>query len=131
MMAILSGALQLGLIYGLLAMGIYLTFRVLNTPDLTAEGSFTLGMAVMATMATQGHPWLGLILALIAGSLAGLVTAFLQTKLGIPAILAGILTMTGLYTLNLVVMGGASNVTLIGIETPYRAFANRYFVSNL
>lgn len=119
MLTIVYGAIQLGLIYSLLAMGIYISFRVLNTPDLTAEGSFTLGMAVLATAATQGRPLLGLGLALISGALAGLITALLQTKLRIPAILSGILTMTGLYTINLLVMNGASNITLIGIDTIY------------
>lgn len=123
-MSIIYGAVQLGLIYSLLAMGIYISFRILNTPDLTAEGSFTLGMAVLAASATRGQPILGLVLALIAGSLAGLITAFLQTKLRIPAILSGILTMTGLYTINLMVMSGASNVTLIGIDTIYSMSGN-------
>lgn len=118
-MTIIYGAIQLGLIYSLLAMGIYISFRILNTPDLTAEGSFTLGMAVLATSATMGKPLLGLVLAMLAGALAGLVTAFLQTKLRIPPILSGILTMTGLYTINLIVMSGASNVTLIGVNTIY------------
>ena len=118
-MTIIYGAIQLGLIYSLLAVGIYISFRILNTPDLTAEGSFTLGMAVLATSATMGKPLLGLVLAMLAGALAGLVTAFLQTKLRIPPILSGILTMTGLYTINLIVMSGASNVTLIGVNTIY------------
>ncbi len=116
-MTLAIGSLQLGLIYSLLAMGIYISFRILNTPDLTAEGSFTLGMAVMTVMVVAGHPLLGMLLAPLAGALAGLVTALLQTKLKIPAILAGILTMTGLYTVNLVVMGGSSNVTLLGVNT--------------
>jgi len=118
-MTLVLGSLQLGLIYSLIAMGIYISFRVLNIPDLTAEGSFVFGMAVMAMSLVQGHPILGIFLALLAGALAGLVTAFLQTKLRIPPILAGILTMTGLYTVNLLVMKGSSNLTLLGVDTVY------------
>lgn len=116
-MTLLIGSLQLGLIYSLLAMGIYISFRILNTPDLTAEGSFTLGMAVMTVMVVKGHPLLGIVMAILSGAMAGLVTALLHTKLKIPAILAGILTMTGLYTINLIVMGGSSNITLLGVDT--------------
>lgn len=118
-MSLAIGSLQLGLIYSLIAMGIYISFRVLNTPDLTAEGSFVFGMAVMTISAVNGHPVLGIALALLAGGLAGLVTALLQTKLRIPAILSGILTMTGLYTINLMVMQGSSNLTLLGVTTIY------------
>ncbi len=118
-MSLVFGSLQLGLIYSLIAMGIYISFRVLNIPDLTAEGSFVLGMAVMTICAVGGYPVLGILLSLLAGGMAGLVTAFLQTKLRIPAILAGILTMTGLYTINLMVMQGSSNLTLLGVNTIY------------
>lgn len=118
-MSLAIGSLQLGLIYSLIAMGIYISFRVLNTPDLTAEGSFVFGMAVMTISTVNGHPVLGIVLALLAGGLAGLVTALLQTKLRIPAILSGILTMTGLYTINLMVMQGSSNLTLLGVTTIY------------
>jgi putative ABC transport system permease protein len=122
-MTLLLGSLQLGLIYSLLAMGIYISFRILNTPDLTAEGSFTLGMAVMTVFVVAGHPFVGIIFALAAGAIAGLVTALLQTKLRIPPILAGILTMTGLYTINLMVMGGSSNVTLLGVNSIFDLIA--------
>ncbi|MBC3796950.1 ABC transporter permease [Acetobacterium tundrae] len=118
-MSLVIGSLQLGLIYSLIAMGIYISFKVLNIPDLTAEGSFTFGMAVMAVCVTGGHPILGIFLSLLAGAAAGLVTALLHTKLRIPAILSGILTMTGLYTINLMVMGGSSNLTLLGVTTIY------------
>lgn len=112
-----SGSLQLGLIYGLLAMGVYTSFRILNVPDLTADGSFTLGLAVSAMMTVQGHPFLGILLAMLAGAAAGALTGFFQTKAGIHPILAGILTMSGLYTVNLFVMGESSNLTLIGKDT--------------
>ena len=114
MQLILISAIQLGLIYGIMAMGIYITFRILNIPDLTVDGSFTLGMAVAAVLTIAGHPYLALLLAAICGALAGCVTGFLQTKAGIHPILAGILVMTGLYTVNLAVVGGKANVSLAG-----------------
>lgn len=114
------GALHLGLIYALLAMGVFISFRILNTPDLTAEGSFTLGVAVSAMVTLTGHPWLALAVAFLAGAAAGAVTGLLQTKVGIHPILAGILTMSGLYTVNLGVMGNAPNVTLLGKDTVFR-----------
>lgn len=112
-MAIVESALLLGLQYAMLALGVYITFRVLNIPDLTVDGSFTLGAAVSAVLGAAGHPYLGLLAALACGALAGGVTGFLQTKAGIHPILAGILTMSGLYTVNITVMG-APNVSLIG-----------------
>jgi putative ABC transport system permease protein len=119
-MALLFGSLQLGLMYGLLAMGIYISFRILNIPDLTAEGSFTLGVAASAMATLSGSPWLGLAFAFLCGMAAGAVTGLLQTKVGIHAILAGILTMSGLYTINLAVMGASSNVSLIGKPTLFQ-----------
>ena len=101
-MSLLIGSLQLGFLYGIMALGIYITFRILNIPDLTTEGSFTLGLAVSGMMTISGHPWLGILMAALAGAAAGAVTGILQTKLGIHAVLAGILTMSGLYTVNLV-----------------------------
>ena len=73
-MVIVLGSLQLGLIYGILALGVYITFRVMNVPDLTAEGSFTLGLALSAVLTIAGHPLLGLVAALLAGAAAGCVT---------------------------------------------------------
>ena len=87
-MTLWIGSLQLGLLYGIMAIGIYISFRILNTPDLTAEGSFTFGLAVSAIVTVSGHPFLGIILAVLAGALAGAVTAFLQTKLFIHPVLA-------------------------------------------
>lgn len=123
-MTLFLGSLQLGFIYGLLAIGIFIGFRVMNIPDLTAEGSFTFGLVVSAVLTAQGHPILALIFALIAGSCAGLITGLLHTKLEIPAILAGILTMSGLYSINLLVMGNKSNYSLIGANTIFRFFGN-------
>ncbi|MDD3214546.1 MAG: ABC transporter permease [Eubacteriales bacterium] len=119
-MTLFLGSLQLGLMYGLLAMGIFISFRILNIPDLTAEGSFTLGVAVSAMVTLAGAPYLGLLLAFLCGMAAGVVTGLLQTKVGIHPILAGILTMSGLYTINLAVMGASSNVTLIGKDTLFQ-----------
>ena len=116
-MTLAIGSLQLGLIYGLLALGIYISFRLLNIPDLTADGSFTLGLSVSAAMTVAGHPFLGILLAIAAGAAAGAVTGILQTKLEIHPILAGILTMSSLYSVNLIVLGSRSNLSLIGSDT--------------
>lgn len=119
-MALVLGSLQLGLLYGLLAMGIYITFRILNIPDLTAEGSFTFGLAVSAAFTVAGHPMVGILFAILAGALAGAVTGFLQTGCKIHPILAGILTMSGLYTVNLCIMGSSSNLSLIANDTLFK-----------
>ena len=95
-MAIWFSTLQQGFIYGIMALGIYISFKILNVPDLTMEGSFSFGLAVSAMMAIAGHPYLGLVLSLVAGAAAGCVTGILQTKLKIHPILAGIITMSGL-----------------------------------
>ena len=110
-------ALELGCIYALVALALYLSFRVLNIADMTTDGAFTLGCAVSATVAVAGHPLLALPAAMLAGAAAGYVTAFLQTKLSIPSILAGIITNTGLYTVNLAVMGFSSNVNMLKTNT--------------
>ena len=115
--AVIMSALELGCIYALVALALFLSFRVLNIADMTTDGTFTLGCAVSATVAAAGHPWLGLPAAMIAGSLAGSVTALLQTRLKIPSILAGIITNTGLYTVNLAVMGFSSNVNMLKTDT--------------
>lgn len=111
------GTLQLGFIYAILALGIFITFRVMNTPDLTVDGSFTFGLAVSAVLAVSGHPLLGLAAGFFCGMVAGTVTGFLQTKAGIHPLLAGILTMSGLYSINLLVMGGSPNVSLLQSST--------------
>lgn len=123
MLSIISGSVLLGLQYALLALGVYITFRVLNIPDLTVDGSFTFGIAISSVLCYNGHPFLGIALALLAGLLAGFVTGLLQTKAGIHPILAGILTMSGLYTVNITVMG-APNVSLIGKTRFYDFFAD-------
>lgn len=116
-LATVLSALELGFIYALVALALFLSFRVLNIADMTTDGAFTLGCAVSATAAVAGHPFLGLPLALLAGAAAGFVTAFLQTRLAVPSILAGIITNTGLYTVNLAVMGFSSNVPMLKTTT--------------
>ena len=126
-LAIVQSALELGFIYALVAMALFLSFRVLNIADMTTDGAFTLGCAVSATpalgggppAAVAGHPFLGFVLAMLAGACAGFVTAFLQTHLGVPSILAGIITNTGLYTVNLAIMGFSSNVPMLKTETVF------------
>ena len=115
--AVIFSALELGCIYALVALALFLSFRVLNIADMTTDGSFTLGCAVSATVALAGHPWLALPAAMAAGACAGSVTALLQTKLKIPSILEGIITNTGLYTVNLAVMGFSSNVNMMRSAT--------------
>lgn len=115
--AVLFSALELGCIYALVALALLLSFRVLNIADMTTDGTFTLGCAVSATLAVAGHPLLALPAAMVAGAAAGFITAFLQTKWRIPSILAGIITNTGLYTVNLAVMGFSSNVTMLRTTT--------------
>ena len=115
--AVIFSALELGCIYALVALALFLSFRVLNIADMTTDGSFTLGCAVSATVAVAGHPLLALPAAMVAGACTGSVTALLQTKLKIPSILAGIITNTGLYTVNLAVMGFSSNVNMMRTTT--------------
>ncbi len=113
----LQGSIELGIIYAIMALGVFISFRTLNMPDLTVDGSFVLGAACSATLCSSGYPLLGLLLAFVAGGLAGSVTALLHTKLKIQALLAGILVMLGLYSVNLRVMLGRANIPLINKTT--------------
>ena len=112
-------ALSQGLLWGIMAIGVYLTYRVLNYADLTAEGSFTLGAAVAARLITSGiyDPLTSTLIAMAAGILAGLITGFLHTVLKVPPLLSGILSMTGLYSVNLRVMGQANIPLMRGTDT--------------
>ena len=121
-MAIVTGALELGFIYALVALALFLSFRILNIADMTTDGAFTLGCAVSAIVALAGHPYLALPAAMGSGACAGIITATLQTKWGVPSILAGIITNTGLYTVNLAVMGFSSNVNMLKATTIFSAF---------
>lgn len=123
-------SLQEGFIYGLLALGIFISLRLLNIPDLTTESSFGFGSAVAAVTAAAGHPLLSIPLALIAGAAAGLVTALLQTKLRVHPVLAGIITMSGLYSINLLVMGNTPNLA-IGSNSLYKILYGLFELSSL
>ena len=116
-LTIILKAIELGLIFSILSLGVYISFRVLNVPDLTVDGSFATGCAVCAVMTIAGHPYLGLLLAFAAGGLCGMVTAFLQTKMHMQPLLAGILTMVALYSINLRIMSGAPNISLFSTNT--------------
>ena len=103
----IPGSIAQGIVWGLMALGVYITFRLLDIADLTVDGSFTTGGACTAILILVGWPaWAALLAAMVAGLLAGLVTGLLHTRLGIPAILAGILTQFALYSVNLHIMGG-------------------------
>ena len=119
---IVETALKLGCVYSLVSLGLFLSFRILNIADMTTDGCFVLGGAVSVVFCLNGHPFLGICLAMIAGSLAGLMTGILQTRMGVPSILAGIITNTGLYTINLAVMGWSSNLSLLRVSTVFSLF---------
>lgn len=119
MLIITQTALELGFLYALVAMALFLSYRILDIADLTTDGCFVLGAAVSVTVTAAGHPVLAIFAAMLAGACAGFVTAFLQTKLGVPSILAGIVTNTGLYTVNLMAMGWKSNQSLLGSKTVF------------
>ncbi|MDO4519212.1 MAG: ABC transporter permease [Eubacteriales bacterium] len=116
-MSVITSALELGVIYSLVALALFLSFSILNIADLSTDGCFTLGCAVGVQVALMGHPILALFASMAAGICSGYVMAFLQTKLGVESILAGIIVNTGLYTINLAVMGFSSNVTLLKTDT--------------
>ncbi len=116
-LSILQSALELGCIYALIAIALYISFTLLNIADLSTDGCFTLGCAVGAMVTMAGHPVLALFMAMGAGVCSGFITAFLQTKMGVQSILAGIIVNTGLYTVNLAVMGFSSNINLFHCDT--------------
>ncbi len=123
-MNMIISAVSQGLLWSILALGLFVSFRILDLADMTTEGSFPLGAAVAVQAITLGaNPYIAIIFAIIAGSSAGLITGFLITKLQIPSLLAGILTMTGLYSINLRVMGRA-NISLLGKDTIFTVFQN-------
>ena len=115
----LYSALAQGTLWGIMALGVYITFRILDIADLSCDGTFALGGCISAIFITRGvNPFVTLLFALVGGMLAGLVTGWLHTKLMIPAILAGILTMIALWSVNIRVMGGP-NVSLLGEDTAF------------
>ena len=129
------GAIDNGLIWCFLALGVYITFRLLDIADMTVDGSFATGGAVCAVCVTNGvHPLLAMIAAIIAGALCGAITGILHTKFKIPAILAGILTQLSLYSINLRILSGRANLPLIGSDTLFATLAksfniNRYYIT--
>lgn len=127
-LTIILKAIELGLIFSILSLGVYISFRVLNVPDLTVDGSFATGCAVCAVMTIAGHPYLGLLLAFVAGGLCGMVTAFLQTKMHMQPLLAGILTMVALYSINLRIMSGAPNISLFSTNTLFTLIDSKLLI---
>lgn len=125
MLIITQTALELGFLYALIAMALFLSYRILDIADLTTDGCFVLGAAVSVTVTAAGHPILAIFAAMLAGACAGFVTAFSQTKLGVPSILAGIITNTGLYTVNLMALGWKSNQSLLGGRTVFTMLRDR------
>lgn len=127
----MQGALSQGVLWGLMALGVYITYRILDIADLTVDGSFATGGAVCAVCVVNGvDPILALLLATIAGAVAGFVTGFLHTKCEIPAILAGILTQIGLYSINLRIMG-RSNTPLLKSETLFKNISEMTGLSSI
>ena len=116
---VLQTALELGCIYALVALALFLSYSILNIADLSTDGCFTLGCAVACQVALTGHPILALVAAMAAGVCSGFVTAFLQTRLGVESIMAGIIVNTGLYTINLAVMGFSSTMSLVKTDTVF------------
>ena len=122
MLQIILGAVMLGLLWALMAMGVYITYRILDIADLTVDGSITLGAAIAAQGIYLGlNPFIATLLAVLGGMVAGLVTGLLHTQLEIPPLLSGILTMIGLYSINLRIMGRA-NLSLLRMKTVYSYF---------
>lgn len=119
---ILQTAFEVGLIYSLVALSLFLSFSILDLCDLSTDGCYTLGCAVGAIVTIAGHPILAIPAAMFAGVCSGFVTAFLQTRLGVQSILAGIIVNTGLYTINLMVMGLKSNLSIFGVDTIFSLF---------
>ena len=118
-LSLLQTALELGLISSLVVLALFLSYSMLNVCDLSTDGCFTLGAAVGATVAISGHPYLAIPAAMGAGVLSGFVTAFLQTKMGIDSLLAGIIVNTGLYSVNIAVMGNSSLLNMNRTETVF------------
>lgn len=121
-MDLVLSSLSEGLLWSIMAIGIFLTFRILDIADMTAEGAFPLGAAVVASQIQAGqNPWLATLFSIFAGMLAGLVSGLLHTKMKIPALLTGIVTLTGLYSINIKIMGGVPNLSIGDSSTIFKA----------
>ena len=126
LMNALPGAAAQGLAWGIMAIGVYITFRILDVADLTVDGSLATGGAVCVMLIRAGlSPWLALLCAVLAGMLAGFVTGLFHTRCGIPAILAGILTQLALYSVNLRIMGSKANQAL-SVDKYHLLLSQRY-----
>ena len=124
-----QGAVAQGLIWGIMALGVYLTFRILNIADMTCDGSFALGGSTCAVLVTKGvNPLLAVFVSFLAGLVAGVVTSFLHTKLKIHEILAGILSMLALYSINIRIMG-KPNTPLLGIDTMMTKMQDKFSIA--
>lgn len=126
-------ALELGLICSLTVLALFLSYSMLNVCDLSTDGCFTLGAAVGAAVAISGHPYLAIFAAMAAGVCSGFITAFLQTKMGVDSLLAGIIVNTGLYSINIAVMGGVSLLNMNKTETVFtkmKAFLEGTFLAD-
>lgn len=123
----LQGAVSQGVLWGIMVLGVYITYKILNTSDLTVDGSFALGSCVCATMIINFdmNPILALVVATLAGVLAGAVTGILHTVFEIPAILAGILTQISLWSINLRIMGGKSNMPLLKVDNIFSGIVEK------
>lgn len=122
MVDVLLGILEQGFIYGILALGVYITYRILDFPDLSVDGTFPMGAAVAAILITNGiNPWLALALAFAAGAVAGLVTGVIHVKCKVRDLLSGIITMTALYSINIHIAGGKSNLPIFNEDTIFNS----------
>lgn len=123
----LQGAVSQGVLWGIMVLGVYITYKILNISDLTVDGSFALGSCICATMIVnyEMNPFLALVVAMLAGVLAGAVTGILHTVFEIPAILAGILTQISLWSINLRIMGGKSNMPLLKVDTIFTGLVEK------
>ncbi|MCR4739574.1 MAG: ABC transporter permease [Lachnospiraceae bacterium] len=119
MLPLFQTALELGLIGSLTVLALFLSYSMLNVCDLSTDGCFTLGACVGAAVAISGHPYLSIIAAMLAGILSGFITAFLQTKMGVDSLLAGIIMNTALYSINIAIMGGSSLLNMNKTETVF------------
>ncbi|MEE8814933.1 MAG: hypothetical protein SOH60_00520 [Lachnospiraceae bacterium] len=119
---IIETAVNNGLIYGCVALSLFISFTILNICDLSTDGCYILGAAVGVSVTIAGHPILAIFAGMAAGVCSGFVTAFLQTRLRVPDILAGIVVNTGLYTINLMVMGLRTNLNIVGTDTVFSMF---------
>lgn len=127
-LSLIVGAIEIGCIFGICSLGLFMAFRILNLPDLTVDGSFVTGLAFSAIFSVQGHPFIGIIIGMIGGALAGIVTGVLHTKFKIQEILAGILTMTALYSINLKIMNDQPSIFFYDKTTIFTPFMNKLSV---